>query len=82
MELCVVATAHDIGLASIIKGTLESFDIEAELSGSGLESIYPNTSLSEIHILVREVDLSRAREVLAEAEAGLLVDDDTDDDRP
>ena len=78
MELCVVATAHDVGLASIIKGTLESFDIEAELSGSGLESVYPGTTLSEISILVREIDLPRAREVLAEAEAGMLVDDDDD----
>ena len=79
MELCVVATAHDIGLASIIKGTLESFDIEAELSGSGFESVYPGTTLSEISILVSEIDLPRAREVLAEAEAGMLVDDDADE---
>jgi len=76
MELCVVATAHDIGLASVIKGALEAADIEAVLSGSGLESSYPNTTLSEIRVLVNEVDLSRALEVIADAEAGLLVDDD------
>ena len=79
MELCVVATAHDIGLASTIKGLLESVDIEAVLSGSGLESVYPSTMLSEIRILVRETDLPRAREVLAEAEAGMLADDDADE---
>ena len=78
MELCVVATAHDVGLANTIKGLLESVDIEAALSG-GLESVYPGTTLSEISILVREIDLPRAREVLAEAEAGMLVDDDADE---
>ena len=80
MELCVVATAHDIVLASTIKGMLESFDIEAMLSGSGLESVYPGMALGGIRVLVSEVDLPRAREILAEAEAGLLVDDDDDAD--
>ena len=80
MELCVVATAHDIGLANTIKGLLESVDIEAVFSGS-LGSVYPGTTLSEISILVREIDLPRAREVLAEAEAGLLVDDDEEEEK-
>ncbi|MGO8683368.1 MAG: DUF2007 domain-containing protein [Thermoleophilia bacterium] len=74
MELCVAATAHDVGLASTIKGLLESAGIEAMLSGSGLESVYPGTALSEIRILVREADLPRALEVLDEAEAGALAD--------
>ena len=81
MELCVVATAHDVVLANTIKGMLESFDIEAVLSGSGLESVYPGTALAEISVLVREIDLPRAREVLAEAEAGLLVDDDEEEEK-
>ena len=68
MELRAVTTANDIGLANILKGVLEAAGIEVMLSGSGLDSIYPATALTQIRLLVRENDYARALDVLAQAE--------------
>jgi hypothetical protein len=78
MDLKVAATAQDIGLASTIKGLLESAGIESVLAGSG-QSVYPGTTLAEIRILVREEDLALAREVLDQANTGSLADDDEEE---
>jgi hypothetical protein len=67
MELRVVTTANDIGLATILLGVLESAGIQAVMSG-GSEHVYPGTALDEIKILVRPDDFTRATEVLAQAE--------------
>jgi hypothetical protein len=64
MELRVVTSTTDFGLANVLKGMLESEGIEAALSGSGLESVYPGTTLSSIDILVRPEDLDRARDLV------------------
>jgi hypothetical protein len=80
MELHAVTTANDIGLASILKGVLESAGIEVVLAGSSLDTVYPASSLTEIRLLVREDDLDRARDVLAATEVqGIPGEDDEDE---
>jgi hypothetical protein len=78
MDLKVAATAQDIGLATTLKGLLESAGIESVLAGSN-QSIYPGTSLAEIRILVREEDLAQARELIDQADAGSLAEDDEEE---
>ncbi len=80
MDLCAVTTAHDIGLAAVLKGVLESAGIDVVLAGSGLDMVYPATSMTEIRLLVREDDLERARDVLASTEVqGLPGEDDEEE---
>lgn len=76
MDLKVAATAQDIGLASTIKGLLESAGIESVLAGSGMATVYPGTTLAEIRIMVREQDLVQALEVLDQADTGSFADDE------
>lgn len=76
MELCVATTAHDIGLASVIKGALENAGIEAVLKGAGGESVYPGTTMATICVMVREEDLAQAQDVLAQFENGAFEDED------
>jgi hypothetical protein len=64
MELRVVTSTTDFGLANVLKGVLESAGIEAALSGSGLENVYPGTSLAGIDVLVRPEDYERARDLI------------------
>jgi hypothetical protein len=64
MELRVVTSTADFGLANVLKGMLESAGIEVALSGSGLESVYPGTTLSTIDVLVRPEDFDRARDLV------------------
>jgi hypothetical protein len=77
MELRVATTAPDIGLASIIKGMLESAGIEVVLRGGG-QSVYPGIPrIGEIDVLVPAVDLATARDLIASAE-----DDDLEYEAP
>jgi hypothetical protein len=76
MECCVATTATDIVLASVIKGVLETAGIDAVLSGTDMGAVYPGTSMATISVLVREEDLVRARDVLAQFENGALDDED------
>lgn len=64
MELVSVTSVNDIGLASVIQGVLEQAGIEAFLSGSGAEDVFPPGTIDSVHILVREDDLERAVELL------------------
>jgi len=77
MDLGVATTAPDIGLASIIKGMLESAGIEVVLRGGG-ESVYPGVpQVGEIEVLVPAEDLELAKDLIASAE-----DDDLEFEAP
>jgi hypothetical protein len=65
MELVPVMAVGDEGLASIVKGVLEQAGIEAMIGGGGAAGAYPTPAANPYHILVREADAERAREVLA-----------------
>ena len=77
MELREVAVAGDIGLATVLKGVLESAGIQVLLSG--LDMVYPATSVTHIRLMVCEDDVARARDVLAQAEVDGLADEDEDE---
>jgi|GEM_PF-629400 len=64
MELRAVTSTTDFGLANVLKGVLESAGIDVALSGSGLENVYPGTSLATIEVLVRPDDYERARDLI------------------
>jgi len=65
MELVPVTTVGDEGLANIVKGVLDQAGIEAMIGGGGAAGAYPTPVANPYHILVREEDAERAREVLA-----------------
>lgn len=78
MDLRVATTAPDIGLASIIKGMLESAGIEVVLRDGSAPSVYPGVAgMGEIDVLVPDDDLEAARELIASAE-----DDDLEYEAP
>ena len=77
MELREVTVAGDIGLASVLKGVLESAGVDVMLAGQ--DGVYPATSTTCIRLLVREDDLARAREVLAQAEVLGFAEDDEEE---
>ena len=77
MELREVAVAGDIGLASVLKGVLESAGLDVMLAGQ--DGVYPATSMTRIRLLVREDDLARARDVLAQAEVQGFVEEDEEE---
>ena len=64
MELVSVTSVNDIGLASVIKGALEQAGIEAFLSSSGAEDVFPPGTIDSIHVLVPEDELERALQLL------------------
>lgn len=64
MELVSVTSVNDIGLASVIKGVLEQAGIEAYLSGSGAEDVFPPGTIDSVHVLVPEADVERALQLL------------------
>ena len=66
MELVPVTTVGDAGLANVVKGVLEQAGIEAVIGGTGTEDVYPTPTANPYHILVREEDAERARDVLAQ----------------
>jgi hypothetical protein len=76
MDLCVATTAPDIGLASILKGMLESAGVEVELRGSGLQLVPGAGGLGPIDVLVHEHDLALAKELLTAAADDNLGDDE------
>lgn len=69
MELRVVTSTTDFGLANVLKGVLESAGIEVALSGTGLESVYPGTGLATIEVLVRPDDYAKARDLIDQVDA-------------
>ena len=77
MELVPVMTVGDEGLANIVKGVLEQAGIEAMIGGGGAAGAYPTPMANPYHILVREEDAERAREVLAQYDT---MPEDEDDD--
>jgi hypothetical protein len=76
MELVPVTTVGDAGLANLIKGVLEQAGIEAMIGGTGTEDVYPTPTVNPFHVLVREEDEDRAREVLADYDAMAVAEDD------
>lgn len=68
MELVPVTSVNDVGLANIIKGVLEQAGIEAFLSGSGAEDVFPTDTMDSVQIMVGEADLERARDLLDQYE--------------
>jgi hypothetical protein len=79
MELRVVTSTTDFGLANVLKGMLESAGIEAALSGSGLENVYPGTTLSTIDVLVRPEDFLRARDLVDQADTQGFPEEEEDE---
>ena len=77
MELVPVTSVGDAGLANLIKGVLEQAGIEAMIGGTGTEDVYPTPMVNPYHVLVREADEDRARDVLAQYDAA---PDDGDDE--
>ena len=77
MELVTVTTVSDAGLANVVVGVLEQAGVEAVIGGPGSPDVYPTPSVHPYHILVREGDMSRAREVLDQLEA---VPEEADDE--
>jgi hypothetical protein len=69
MELVTVTTVGDAGLANVVVGVLEQAGVEAVIGGPGAPDVYPMPSVHPFHILVRESDMPRAREVLDQLEA-------------
>lgn len=76
MELVSVTSVNDVGLASIIKGVLEEAGIEAVLSGSGAEDVFPPGTIDSLHVLVAEADVERALDLLDQYETSLEPEDD------
>jgi hypothetical protein len=76
MELVPVMTVGDEGLANVVKGVLEQAGIEAMIGGGGAAGAYPTPVANPYHLLVREEDEDRAREVLAQYDT---MPDDADD---
>jgi hypothetical protein len=64
MELRVVTSTTDFGLANVLKGVLESAGIETELGGVGIGNVYPGTDMATISLLVRAEDYARARDLI------------------
>jgi hypothetical protein len=64
VELVPVTSVNDMALASIIKGVLEQGGIEAFLSGSGAEDVFPTATMESVQVLVDEADLERALDLL------------------
>ena len=77
MELVPVSTVGDAVFASIVKGVLEQAGIEAMIDGGGAAGAYPTPTANPYHILVREEDADRARDVLAQYDT---MPDDGDDE--
>ena len=77
MELVTVTTVSDAGLANVVVGVLEQAGVEAVVGGPGAPDVYPMPSVHPFHILVKESDVSRARDVLEEYET---TPDDADDE--
>jgi hypothetical protein len=77
MELVTVTTVSDAGLANVVVGVLEQAGVEAVIGGPGAPDVYPMPSVHPYHILVRQNDLPRARDVLDQLEA---VPDEADED--
>ena len=69
MELVTVTTVSDQGLANVVVGVLEQAGVEAVIGGPGAPDVYPMPSVHPYHILVKEGDMPRAREVLDQLEA-------------
>jgi len=78
MQLVPVTTVNDAGLANVVRGVLEQAGIEAVVSGTGMEDVYPTPSVNPLSILVNEDDLERARDVLAQYET--MPDDEGDEE--
>jgi hypothetical protein len=76
MELVPVTTVGDAGLANLVKGVLEQAGIEAVIGGTGTEDVYPTPTVNPYHILVREEDEDRARDLLAQYDAAPAHGDD------
>ncbi len=66
MEFVPVTTVNDAGLANVVRGVLEQAGIEAVIGATGMADIYPTPSVNPLSILVSEIDLDRARDVLAQ----------------
>ena len=77
MGLVSVTTVSDAGLANVVVGVLEQAGVEAVVGGPGAPDVYPMPSVHPFHILVNEVDLERARDVLAQYDT---MPDDVDED--
>jgi hypothetical protein len=79
MDLRVVTSTTDFGLANVLKGVLESAGIEAALSGTGLENVYPGTGMATIDILVRQDDFLRARDLIDQIDDQGLPEEEEDE---
>jgi hypothetical protein len=68
MELVTVTTVSDAGLANVVVGVLEQAGVQAVIGGPASPDVYPLPSVHPYHILVKEDDMPRAREVLDQLE--------------
>lgn len=79
MELRIVTTATDIGLATVLQGVLQTAGVEAVLSG-GSEHVYPGTQMDSVKILVRADDYERAVEILEQVEDQGVPDEEDEEE--
>lgn len=77
MELVSVTTVSDAGLANVVVGVLEQAGVEAVVGAPDAPDVYPMPSVHPYQILVKQDDLSRARDVLEQLEA---TPDEVDDE--
>jgi hypothetical protein len=77
MELVTVTTVGDAGLANVVVGVLEQAGVDAVVGGPGSPDVYPMPSVHPYRILVKQDDLTRARDVLDQLEA---IPDEADDE--
>ena len=65
----VVRESAASGAVEVVVGVLEQAGVDAVVGSPGSADVYPMPSIHPFRILVKQSDMTRAREVLAQLEA-------------